>query len=277
MFGVSATAAQRALTPLIAVLLVQCWSVDGIVVRLGDASRDALARARLTPLLRSPPPLSAWRPTLRPSPLDAWRPALPFYPLRATPPAQKQSNVAGRPGRDYPTFGAIPQTSFSCKDQRYKGFFGDPETGCQAWHYCDFNGGQASFLCPNGTIFSQVLFTCDWWFNVDCNSTLQLYVINERLYKYIIPKAPSFPEDYHGPEVNQYLTLKFMELMQKEQKKLKEKLKNSEKNEKPTEVNSIASTISENGLSKQQVGLTNDLYSLEGIDEVPSKNIFITK
>lgn len=39
---------------------------------------------------------------------------------------------------------------------RYKGFFGDIETGCQVWHYCDLNGGQASFLCPNATIFSQV-------------------------------------------------------------------------------------------------------------------------
>lgn len=63
----------------------------------------------------------------------------------------------GRPGIDYPALAEIPQTSFNCKDQRYKGFFGDPETNCQVWHYCDLNGGQASFLCPNGTIFSQVL------------------------------------------------------------------------------------------------------------------------
>ncbi|XP_071454326.1 uncharacterized protein [Hetaerina americana] len=189
--------------------------------------------------------------------------------------AEEQGSAAGRPGIDYPTLRTIPETSFSCKDQRYKGFFGDPETGCQAWHYCDFNGGQASFLCPNGTIFSQVLFTCDWWFNVDCNSTLQLYVINERLYKYIIPMAPSFPEDYHGPEVNQYLTMKFMELMRKEQKKLKEKLKSSEKNETLSEVNAIGSTINVNGLiDEPQQGLTNDLLNLEGVDELESKNIF---
>ena len=25
-----------------------------------------------------------------------------------------------------------------------------------------------SFLCPNGTIFNQDQFTCDWWFNVRC-------------------------------------------------------------------------------------------------------------
>lgn len=68
---------------------------------------------------------------------------------------------SGRPGIDYPILSEIPPTSFNCKDQRYKGFFGDPETHCQVWHYCDLNGGQASFLCPNGTIFSQVSNSLD--------------------------------------------------------------------------------------------------------------------
>lgn len=85
----------------------------------------------------------------------------------------------------------------------------------QVWHYCDLNGGQASFLCPNGTIFSQVALTCDWWFNVKCASTTQLYVLNERLYKYILPHKPSFPEDYSGPLVDHYLNLKFKEIEEK--------------------------------------------------------------
>ncbi|XP_050532849.1 uncharacterized protein LOC126900881 isoform X2 [Daktulosphaira vitifoliae] len=117
----------------------------------------------------------------------------------------------GRPGIDYPVFSTIPKTSFDCKTQRYKGFFGDPETHCQVWHYCDLNGGQASFLCPNGTIFNQVSLTCDWWFNVKCDTTAQLYVLNERLYKYIIPSKPSFPEDFEGPLVDRYLEEKFKE------------------------------------------------------------------
>jgi hypothetical protein len=37
----------------------------------------------------------------------------------------------GRPGIDFPIYNEIPQTNFSCKEQRYKGFFGDPESGCQ--------------------------------------------------------------------------------------------------------------------------------------------------
>ncbi|KAF6213032.1 hypothetical protein GE061_010746 [Apolygus lucorum] len=126
----------------------------------------------------------------------------------------EEGATPGQAGVDYPTYDEIPQTSFSCKTQRYKGFFGDPETRCQVWHYCDLNGGQASFLCPNGTIFSQVALTCDWWFNVKCASTAQLYVLNERLYKYILPQKPSFPEDYAGPLVDRYLTHKFKEIEQ---------------------------------------------------------------
>ncbi|XP_054268404.1 uncharacterized protein LOC128990156 [Macrosteles quadrilineatus] len=132
-------------------------------------------------------------------------------------PQQTEGSTPGRAGIDYPAYSEIPETHFTCKSQRYKGFFGDPETNCQVWHYCDLNGGQASFLCPNGTIFSQVALTCDWWFNVKCESTSQLYVLNERLYKYILPVKPSFPEDYAGPLVDEYLTLKFQEIEAKKQ------------------------------------------------------------
>ncbi|KAK6629988.1 hypothetical protein RUM43_003809 [Polyplax serrata] len=130
-------------------------------------------------------------------------------------PQSSGTSTPGKPGIDYPTYSSIPQTKFDCSTQRYKGFFGDPETKCQVWHYCDLNGGQASFLCPNGTIFSQVALTCDWWFNVKCASTSQLYVLNERLYKYILPFSPSFPEDYSGPVVDRYLTAKFNEMERK--------------------------------------------------------------
>ncbi|XP_014477491.1 PREDICTED: uncharacterized protein LOC106745949 isoform X2 [Dinoponera quadriceps] len=134
----------------------------------------------------------------------------------------KYGATRGKPNVDYPAYATIPETSFSCKEQRYKGFFGDPATGCQVWHYCDLNGGKSSFLCPNGTIFSQVALTCDWWFNVKCETTTQLYVLNERLYKYILPIMPKFPEDFTGPEVDRYLELKFKEMEAKmKEKKLK--------------------------------------------------------
>ncbi|XP_043590626.1 uncharacterized protein LOC122571221 [Bombus pyrosoma] len=142
----------------------------------------------------------------------------------------KYGATRGKANVDYPAYSSIPRTNFNCKEQRYKGFFGDPDTGCQVWHYCDLNGGKSSFLCPNGTIFSQVALTCDWWFNVKCETTTQLYVLNERLYKYILPIMPKFPEDFTGPEVDRYLELKFKEMEAKlKEKKLKKQQEEKEK------------------------------------------------
>lgn len=47
------------------------------------------------------------------------------------PPDTAEGGTPGRPGIDYPALSSIPQTSFNCKTQRYKGFFGDPDTNCQ--------------------------------------------------------------------------------------------------------------------------------------------------
>ncbi|XP_033215278.1 uncharacterized protein LOC117171778 [Belonocnema kinseyi] len=160
------------------------------------------------------------------------------------PPSLKYGATRGKPHVDYPAYSSIPPTDFSCKEQRYKGFFGDPAARCQVWHYCDLNGGKSSFLCPNGTIFNQVALTCDWWFNVKCESTTQLYVLNERLYKYILPIMPKFPEDFTGPEVDRYLELKFKEMEEKlEEKKLK---KLQEEKEKAKKENNKIETPDEN-------------------------------
>lgn len=43
----------------------------------------------------------------------------------------KYGATRGKANVDYPAYSSIPRTNFSCKEQRYKGFFGDPETGCQ--------------------------------------------------------------------------------------------------------------------------------------------------
>ncbi|CAH2085558.1 unnamed protein product [Euphydryas editha] len=161
------------------------------------------------------------------------------FPLLVT--SDEEGGTPGHPGIDYPILTVIPPTKFDCKTQRYKGFFADPETRCQVWHYCDLNGGQASFLCPNGTIFSQAALTCDWWFNVKCASTAQLYVLNESLYKYILPHSPKFPEDYSGPLVDKYLTLKFKE-MEEQFKKNKNKKLASEKIDSDEESNSTETT-----------------------------------
>lgn len=77
--------------------------------------------------------------------------------------------LLGRPGTDYPVLGLVPYTNFYCDEQQYPGFYADPETRCQTWHYCDIDGRQTTFLCPNGTQFSQIVLVCDWWFNVRCD------------------------------------------------------------------------------------------------------------
>lgn len=56
--------------------------------------------------------------------------------------------------------------------------------GCQGYHVCllDPLAGTkypTSFLCPNGTLFQQQIFNCDWWYNVDCAASEGLYGLAE--------------------------------------------------------------------------------------------------
>lgn len=89
------------------------------------------------------------------------------------PIAMLKDSIPGTPGEDYPIYAEAPETKFSCDGQVNGGYYADPEAECQAFHICtaDAEGGLSkySFLCPNGTIFNQEYFICDWWFNVDCS------------------------------------------------------------------------------------------------------------
>ena len=51
------------------------------------------------------------------------------------------------------------------------GYYADTDADCQLYHICagPENGlVKYDFLCPNGTLFDQQYFVCNWWFNVDC-------------------------------------------------------------------------------------------------------------
>jgi len=93
--------------------------------------------------------------------------------------------IPGVPGDDYPIYSEPPETSFSCDGQVNGGYYSDPEAECQAFHICAGESSDSlntfSFLCPNGTLFQQQYFVCDWWFNVDCAQTEQFYFLNEKL------------------------------------------------------------------------------------------------
>jgi hypothetical protein len=39
--------------------------------------------------------------------------------------------IPGTPGKDYPLYGDVPETSFSCANQEYPGYYADVEAACQ--------------------------------------------------------------------------------------------------------------------------------------------------
>jgi len=92
--------------------------------------------------------------------------------------------IPGQPGEDYPVYAVPPETSFSC-DGYIEGYYADPEADCQTFHICanDGIGGllKYTFLCPNGTLFNQQYFICDWWFNTDCSQAEDYYYLNEEV------------------------------------------------------------------------------------------------
>merc|ERR1712173_493217 len=101
----------------------------------------------------------------------------------ADPLAMLQGAIPGVPGEDYPIYAEVPETAFACDGQVDGGYYSDGEAECQVFHICtaDGAGGLAkySFLCPNGTIFNQNYFICDWWFNFDCAQAEDLYSLND--------------------------------------------------------------------------------------------------
>merc|ERR1712154_301478 len=101
------------------------------------------------------------------------------------PLAALASNIPGVPGEDYPIFAEVPESGSTCEGQVDGGYYADPEAECQAFHICtaDGAGGLAkySFLCPNGTLFNQNYFICDWWFNFDCATAEDLYSLNDEI------------------------------------------------------------------------------------------------
>merc|ERR1711862_689866 len=95
------------------------------------------------------------------------------------------NSIPGVPGEDYPIYAEVPESGFTCEGQVDGGYYADPEAECQAFHICtaDGAGGLAkySFLCPNGTLFNQNYFICDWWLNFDCSTAEDLYSLNDEI------------------------------------------------------------------------------------------------
>ena len=92
-------------------------------------------------------------------------------------------NIPGVPGEDYPIYAEVPDTGFTCDGLVEGGYYADPAAECQAFHICANDGNEGlrtySVLCPNGTVFNQGVFVCDWWFNFDCAEAEGLYGLND--------------------------------------------------------------------------------------------------
>merc|ERR1719447_2434435 len=120
--------------------------------------------------------------------------------------AMLQGSIPGVPGEDYPIYAEVPESGFGCEGQVDGGYYADPEAECQAFHICtaDGAGGLAkySFLCPNGTLFNQNYFICDWWFNFDCSTAEDLYSLNDEIAaerESFSGQASDAPGDYAAP------------------------------------------------------------------------------
>jgi len=122
-------------------------------------------------------------------------------------PMMMGGEIPGNAGVDYPIFDTVPETSFSCKDQKSGGYFADVDEGrCQVFHVCH-DERKFSFLCPNGTIFDQKVFVCNWWFNVDCAASKDFYDLNAAIG--VVPEkteplavAPSIVDTVSSPDAS---------------------------------------------------------------------------
>jgi len=94
-----------------------------------------------------------------------------------------RATIPGEPLADYPIYSSPPKTSFDCMSQSCPGgYYADLETQCQVFHICQNDGRFDTFLCPNGTIFSQQHFVCVWWWQVDCEQSTSFYKLNDGIY-----------------------------------------------------------------------------------------------
>lgn len=59
------------------------------------------------------------------------------------------------------------EDEFECPNN---GIFADEASGCQAYHVCQSGAQvQQKFQCPMGTLFNNIILTCDFAHNVQCN------------------------------------------------------------------------------------------------------------
>merc|ERR1711962_361035 len=148
----------------------------------------------------SPAPPAYHEPAPYHPPAPAYHPPAPHH--KPEPYHAEEHNEHGAPGLacvDYPCHAVPPYTKFSCANVPFTpGMYADPESGCQAYRVC--NDGRdgphgAGFLCPNGTLFDQYQFACEYWNKVDCSKAPSLYSLNA---------DPAHNPYYPKPKLDEY-------------------------------------------------------------------------
>ena len=109
-------------------------------------------------------------------------PGSPGWTTRCTASPCRTTSSGGRRLRRITAVNCAPVLS-SCEGRVEGGYYSDPALGCQAFHICVRVGevelAKYSFLCPNGSLFHQTYFVCDFWFNVDCSQAEAQYGLND--------------------------------------------------------------------------------------------------
>merc|ERR1712203_1242497 len=186
-------------------MIKQCALVFALLVVLAEGQRRRGGRRRA--FRRGRQDASAGYTAPDDVPVYAASDAVPTYEAAGDDALAALGNsIPGGPGEDYPIYAEVPESGFSCEGQVDGGYYADPEAECQAFHICTADGAgglaQYSFLCPNGTLFNQNYFICDWWFNFDCATAEELYSLNDEIAaerEALAGEASDAPGDYAAP------------------------------------------------------------------------------
>lgn len=82
---------------------------------------------------------------------------------------QYNPTYGGEDGADPNAQGGPPpeEDDFECPNN---GIFADEASGCESYHVCQSGAQvQQKFQCPKGTLFNNIILTCDFAHNVQCN------------------------------------------------------------------------------------------------------------
>lgn len=94
---------------------------------------------------------------------------------------------------------------FSCKN-RVPGYYADASSiaKCQVYHMCMTDGRKYTMLCGVGTVFNQLSFVCDHWYNYRCSEAESDYKINSQLWEDVIGEDDDSVEEEDGRDDDQH-------------------------------------------------------------------------